>query len=541
MPRALLTLALIVAGLFDVIPSAYPVQPAGLHAAIVPTVLDGDTVEVQLAERTKRLRLIGMNTPQRNGDTEKAAVAQQADQRCFQETGQCIAGVIRHYWEQNGGLPVFGYPITALASETNAEGFTGPTQWFERDRLEDHSVEGKGVLAGRLGAQKLMMQGRPWEMLPKGTPGRTDCVFFNETGHSLCPPFRAYWERNGGLARFGYPISEQVGEANDSGFVGTMQWFERRRMEAHPELSPPYDVLLGLLGREVRGGSMGAPVPPPPPPPPPAGGAIAGQVRFRGAPIGGVSLRLQRCVPDSCITALATVTDSAGNYRFVGAPTLPPSNVYYVQYDNDPQYGNTDDPARLVVWFSRDITAYAAGGSADGGSFDIANVELLTPPDEATVSLPATFTWSRRGIANDRYAVGFAAPDGEELCYSALTEQTSLVVDNAFRLRCEMNVNRPYEWYVYVANGDFTTGFGYSYYYRLVTLSAGQAPPPLPPAPPAPTANPRVGCDAAYPTVCIPSPPPDLNCPQIPFRNFRVLPPDPHNFDGNNDGVGCET
>jgi micrococcal nuclease len=48
-------------------------------------------------------------------------------------------------------------------------------------------------------------------------------------------------------------------------------------------------------------------------------------------------------------------------------------------------------------------------------------------------------------------------------------------------------------------------------------------------------------CDPAYPTVCIPSPPPDLNCKDIPYRNFMVLPPDPHGFDGNdNDGIGCE-
>lgn len=52
---------------------------------------------------------------------------------------------------------------------------------------------------------------------------------------------------------------------------------------------------------------------------------------------------------------------------------------------------------------------------------------------------------------------------------------------------------------------------------------------------PAPAAN----CDPSYPDVCIPPPPPDLNCGDIPFRNFRVLPPDPHNFDGNNDGIGC--
>ena len=47
-------------------------------------------------------------------------------------------------------------------------------------------------------------------------------------------------------------------------------------------------------------------------------------------------------------------------------------------------------------------------------------------------------------------------------------------------------------------------------------------------------------CDPSYPTVCIPSPPPDLNCGDIPHRNFVVLQPDPHRFDGNKDGIGCE-
>ena len=48
-------------------------------------------------------------------------------------------------------------------------------------------------------------------------------------------------------------------------------------------------------------------------------------------------------------------------------------------------------------------------------------------------------------------------------------------------------------------------------------------------------------CDPAYPDFCIPPPPPDLNCADIPYNNFTVLPPDPHGFDGNNDGVGCQS
>jgi micrococcal nuclease len=47
-------------------------------------------------------------------------------------------------------------------------------------------------------------------------------------------------------------------------------------------------------------------------------------------------------------------------------------------------------------------------------------------------------------------------------------------------------------------------------------------------------------CDPSYPTVCIPPPPPDLDCADIPYRRFRVRPPDPHHFDGGGDGIGCE-
>jgi micrococcal nuclease len=45
-------------------------------------------------------------------------------------------------------------------------------------------------------------------------------------------------------------------------------------------------------------------------------------------------------------------------------------------------------------------------------------------------------------------------------------------------------------------------------------------------------------CDPSYPTVCIPPPPPDLNCKNVPYTDFKVLPPDPHRFDGDHDGIG---
>jgi micrococcal nuclease len=62
-----------------------------------------------------------------------------------------------------------------------------------------------------------------------------------------------------------------------------------------------------------------------------------------------------------------------------------------------------------------------------------------------------------------------------------------------------------------------------------------------PPPTPTPSPTPRSGsCDASYPTVCIPPPPPDLDCDQVPYRRFQVIGSDPHRFDGDNDGIGCE-
>jgi hypothetical protein len=48
------------------------------------------------------------------------------------------------------------------------------------------------------------------------------------------------------------------------------------------------------------------------------------------------------------------------------------------------------------------------------------------------------------------------------------------------------------------------------------------------------------GCDPSYPDFCIPPPPPDLDCPDIGVNNFTVLSPDPHRFDADHDGIGCE-
>src|SRR5690349_19882809 len=71
------------------------------------------------------------------GPALSRALAQ--DARCFPETNQCISGRFRQFWEQNGGLPVFGYPLTPARDEQNPDdGQTYLTQWFERNRFELH-------------------------------------------------------------------------------------------------------------------------------------------------------------------------------------------------------------------------------------------------------------------------------------------------------------------------------------------------------------------------------------------------------------------
>jgi hypothetical protein len=74
---------------------------------------------------------------------------------------------------------------------------------------------------------------------------------FPETGHTVSGEFLAFWQRHGGLAVFGYPITDAFDEVSlTDGQVRRVQYFERQRFELHPENAEPWNVLLGLLGTE---------------------------------------------------------------------------------------------------------------------------------------------------------------------------------------------------------------------------------------------------------------------------------------------------
>ena len=90
---------------------------------------------------------------------------------------------------------------------------------------------------------------------------------------------------------------------------------------------------------------------------------------------------------------------------------------------------------------------------------------------------------------------------------------------------------------------------------RSAGLGLWAPPPPPPPEPaadpePAPRTAPQPlvqapqgggHCDPSYPGVCIPPHPPDLDCDEIEYGRFEVRQPDPHGFDRDKDGVGCES
>ncbi len=105
--------------------------------------------------------LVGKTVTQgRQGDAAFKSLANgQSDANCnyYQETGHRLCAGFKNYWQQHGGLWMFGYPISEEFQEKNPDtGQTYTVQYFERARFEYHP-ENKGtpyeVLLGRLGAQ----------------------------------------------------------------------------------------------------------------------------------------------------------------------------------------------------------------------------------------------------------------------------------------------------------------------------------------------------------------------------------------------------
>jgi hypothetical protein len=196
--------------------------------------------------------------------------------RYFSQTGHYLRGAFRSFWERSGGLRTFGYPVTEEYVRA-ADGRV--VQYFERARFELTVSNGQAIIAlGRLGVEASGNRAFPQVPPFRSYAART---YFPETSHSLFGGFKITWERQGGAAIFGAPISEEIQEQLADGRWHTVQYFERARFELWSD-----GVRLGLLGRALAPGQLlerwpstvappgplnekGEPHPPASPPPPP--------------------------------------------------------------------------------------------------------------------------------------------------------------------------------------------------------------------------------------------------------------------------------
>jgi hypothetical protein len=180
--------------------------------------------------------------------------------RQFDETGHWVTDRFLEFWDNNGGLPIFGYPLTDDSVE---DGRT--TQYFERQRFELHPDNERpfDVLLGHLGRQAAeerdLLDSEAFQPAEEGSTG-DDCRYFEQTGHNVCHGFLNYFDSYGlnlgdegvsereSVMLFGYPISEAF-EDPETGM--TVQYFERAKLEYHPENEEPWDVIPERLGARL--------------------------------------------------------------------------------------------------------------------------------------------------------------------------------------------------------------------------------------------------------------------------------------------------
>jgi hypothetical protein len=185
----------------------------------------------------------------------------------FKETGHYLSYGFKDFWLRNGGLPVFGYPLTTEFDELNPElGKLRTVQYTERQRFEYHPELADTpyeTLLGRLGyadaKRRGLLEHPAFQPLPWDTRSDAHSDFFPQTRHLVKGRFREYWHSHGldlgdhgmsyreSLALFGYPLSEEFVDPR-TGLV--TQYFERAVFEYHPDNPEPYKVLLRRLGAE---------------------------------------------------------------------------------------------------------------------------------------------------------------------------------------------------------------------------------------------------------------------------------------------------
>lgn len=160
----------------------------------------------------------------------------------FPQTGHNVLEPFLSYFNATGGAARYGYPITESYTDLNSNLLV---QYFQKVRMEWHpgNPDPYKVQLGLLGDQ-LTSRDLPLPVSQIPSPSDPSCHYFAETGQAACHKFLEFWVVNGGLDQFGYPIT---GPRLENGRI--VQYFQRARMEWHPEKPENQRVQLAPLGQ----------------------------------------------------------------------------------------------------------------------------------------------------------------------------------------------------------------------------------------------------------------------------------------------------
>ncbi len=168
------------------------------------------------------------------------AQAQSFDEngRFFPETGHTVSGAfLEKYNSIPNGKEIYGNPITD-AFEDDSIGYM--VQYFEKARFELHPEKPADLQVQLTPLGEFLYQ--PGEEAPD-LFNFASCTSFSETEFEVCYDFLDFFEANGGLIQFGYPISDI--ELHNGWFS---QYFQRVRLEWHPELHQGEKIIIADLG-----------------------------------------------------------------------------------------------------------------------------------------------------------------------------------------------------------------------------------------------------------------------------------------------------
>ncbi len=163
--------------------------------------------------------------------------AQEQETQYFSETGHNVSGDFLAFYKNNPNASLlYGYPITE--SFASKDGKT--VQYFQRARFELRTdlPEGQRVQLTPLGRETFVSAGS------LVVNSAFACRTFAETGFSICFAFLEFFDKHGGVAQFGYPISGFEYHENK-----LVQYFEKARLEWQPWRAEGQRVVVSDLGR----------------------------------------------------------------------------------------------------------------------------------------------------------------------------------------------------------------------------------------------------------------------------------------------------